>query len=123
MVDKKTKKIICVAGAEGRKHDYRLFKESKTYIHPTIKALVDTGYQGLQKKHINTDIPKKKSKKNPLTEEDKKNNSVISSSRVTVENVIRSVKIFRILAEKYRNRRKRFSLRLNLIAGISNFQL
>ena len=123
MVDKRTQKIICVAGAEGRKHDYRLFKESKTYIHPTIKTQVDTGYQGLQKKHINTDIPKKKSKKNPLTEEDKKTNRVISSSRVTVENVIRSLKIFRVLAEKYRCRRKRFSLRLNLIAGIYNFQL
>ncbi|MGH9945233.1 MAG: IS5/IS1182 family transposase, partial [Pyrinomonadaceae bacterium] len=29
----------------------------------------------------------------------------------------------RILAERYRNRRKRFSLRFNLIAGIYNFEL
>ena len=100
MVDKQTQKIICVAGAEGRKHDFRLFKESKTYIHSTIKAQVDTGYQGLQKKHNNTDIPKKRSKKNPLSTQDKKNNQLISSSRVTVENVIRSLKIFRVLAEK-----------------------
>ncbi|MGH9945501.1 MAG: IS5/IS1182 family transposase, partial [Pyrinomonadaceae bacterium] len=27
------------------------------------------------------------------------------------------------LAERYRNRRKRFSLRFNLIAGIYNFEL
>ena len=84
-----------MAQAEGRKHDYRLFKESKTYVHTTVKLQVDTGYQGLQKKHLNTEIPKKRSKKNPLTEEDKKNNQQISSSRVTVENVIRSIKIFR----------------------------
>ena len=112
-----------MAQSEGRKHDYRLFKESKTYIHNTIKSQVDTGYQGLQKKHLNTEIPKKRSKKNPLTEADKKENQRISSSRVTVENVIRSIKIFRIIAEKYRNRRKRFTLRLNLIAGIYNYQL
>lgn len=37
-----------------------------------MKLQVDTGYQGLQKKHLNTEIPKKRSKKNPLTEEDKK---------------------------------------------------
>ncbi|HLG33306.1 MAG TPA: IS5/IS1182 family transposase, partial [Bacteroidia bacterium] len=37
--------------------------------------------------------------------------------------VIRRVKIFRIVAERYRNRRKRFSLRMNLIAGIYNFEL
>jgi hypothetical protein len=123
VVDKQTQKVICVIGAEGRKHDFRLFKESKTYIHPTIKAQVDTGYQGLQKKHNNTEIPKKRSKKHPLSTQDKKNNHLISSSRVTVENVIRSLKIFRVLAEKYRCRRKRFTLRLNLIAGIYNFQL
>jgi DDE superfamily endonuclease len=104
-------------------HDFRLFKESKTVIHPTIKAQVYTGYQGLQKKHTNTEIPKKRSKKNPLSKEDKENNQAISSSRVTLENVIRSLKIFRVLAEKYRCRRKRYTLRLNLIAGISNFQL
>jgi hypothetical protein len=92
-------------------------------MHADIKALVDTGYQGLQKKHTNTDIPKKKSKKNPLTKSDKKRNQLISSSRVTVENVIRSIKIFRVLAEKYTCRRKRFLLRLNLIAAIYNFQL
>ena len=123
MVDKSTKKIICVAVSKGRKHDYRVFKESKTSVHSTIKVQVDTGYQGLQKKHNNTEIPKKKRKKNPLTQEDKLRNQKISSSRVTIENVIRSIKIFKILAERYRNRRKRFTLRLNLMAAIYNFQL
>jgi hypothetical protein len=46
----------------------------------------------------------------------------LSSSRVVVENVLRTLKIFRILAEKYRNRRRRFGLRLNLIAGIINYE-
>lgn len=40
-----------------------------------------------------------------------------------VENVIRSLKIFCILLERYRNQRKRFSLRFNLIAGLYNFEL
>jgi hypothetical protein len=31
--------------------------------------------------------------------------------------------IFRILGERYRNRRKRFGLRFNLIAAIINFEL
>jgi hypothetical protein len=29
-------------------------------------------------------------------------------------------KVFRVLGERYRNRRKRFGLRVNLIAGIYN---
>jgi len=65
-------------------------------------------------------MPKKKSKKKPLTKEDKKYNRTISSQRVIVENIIREPKIFRIIAERYRNRRKRFALRLNLIAAFHN---
>jgi len=74
----------------------------------------------MQKLHGNTDIPKKKSKKNPLNKEDRKRNREISSERVLVENIIREVKIFRVAAEKYRNRRKRFGLRINLIAAFYN---
>ncbi|MBI4854299.1 MAG: IS5/IS1182 family transposase, partial [Acidobacteria bacterium] len=33
------------------------------------------------------------------------------------------LKVFRILSEHYRNRRKRFNLRFNLIAGIYNYEL
>jgi hypothetical protein len=84
---------------------------------------VDTGYQGISKIHPNVMIPKKRSKKNPLTIDDKLRNKAISSERVTVENIIREIKIFRIIAEKYRNRRKKFGLRFNLIAAIYNLNL
>jgi hypothetical protein len=82
--------------------------------------MVDTGYQGMQKLHGNTDIPKKKSKERPLKKEEKKRNGEISSDRVLIEHIIREVKIFRVAAEKYRNRRKRFGLRINLIAAFYN---
>jgi len=65
----------------------------------------------------------KKSKKNPLTKADKKQNHRLSSSRVMIENLIREVNIFRIIAEKYRNRRKQFGLRFNLIAAVFNLNI
>ena len=65
----------------------------------------------------------KKRKKKPLSKADKKQNHILSDSRVVIENVIREVKIFRIVAEKYRNRRKRFGLRFNLMAAIYNFNI
>ena len=39
-----------------------------------------------------------------------------------IEHVNRTLKIFKILSEKYRNKRKRFGLRFNLIAGIYNYE-
>ena len=61
-MDKKSRQIICTAFANGKKHDFRLFKESKTFIHPKINALTDSGYLGLQKLHTQTQMPKKKKK-------------------------------------------------------------
>jgi hypothetical protein len=40
-----------------------------------------------------------------------------------IEQAIGKLKVFRILAERYRRRRKRFGLRFNLIAGLYNFEL
>lgn len=123
MVDKNKKSIICTNFSNGKRHDFRLFKESGVYIHPNIRSLTDSGYQGIQKLHQNSELPKKRTKKNPLTKEEKKKNRELSSERVLNENVIGMIKRFKIIADRYRNRRKRFGLRFNLIAGIYNLEL
>ncbi len=116
-------KIICVQIEKGRKHDFRVFKESGVHIRPAIRTETDSGYQGIKKYHINSDLPYKQSKKKILTKAQKKYNHIVSGSRVQVEHTIRELKVFRILGERYRNRRKRFGLRVNLIAGIYNYEL
>lgn len=100
-----------------------MFKESKVRFQKKTKTLVDTGYQGIQKIHENSGIPKKKRKNKPLTKEEKKSNRELSSQRVLNENVIGMVKRFKIIADRYRNRRRRFGLRFNLIAAIHNFEI
>ncbi len=97
IVDKKKREIICTSFSNGKRHDFRLFKESGVHIHPEIKSLTDTGYQGIHKLHPNSALPKKKTKNNPLTKEDKKNNRELSSERVLNENVIGMVKRKRLI--------------------------
>jgi IS5 family transposase len=123
-VDRKSRKIICTTTiTRGRVHDRKLLALSKVRLQKETKASVDSGYQGLQKEHPNTAMPTKNTKLHPLTPAQKKANRAHSQERIPVENVIRSVKRFRILAERYRNRRRRFGLRLNLLAAIYNFEL
>ena len=86
-------------------------------------VLADSGYQGLAEFHPNSETPAKKSKLHPLSQEQKARNRVLSRKRILIENMIRRLKIFRILSERYRNRRKRFGLRFNLIAAICNLEL
>jgi len=105
----------------GKKHDFSLFKSSKLPIIKEIEAKVDLGYIGIKKFHQNSEIPKKSSKNYKLTDEDKKENQEKASKRIFVEHVNAKIKTFQILKQKYRNRRKRYNLRVNLICGFINF--
>jgi len=107
IIHQRTRQIIATAFANGSTHDFRLFKESKTVMACQVLCLAVAGYQGLADLYTNSRTPKKKSKHHPLT----------------VEHVIGKVKVFRILSERYRNRRKRFGLRFNLIASLYNLEL
>lgn len=85
--------------------------------------MADKGYQGIEKIHTNSKVPKKKPRKGELSSSDKKRNRELARKRVIGEHINRKLKIFKILADRYRNRRKRFGLRFNLIAGLYNYEL
>jgi hypothetical protein len=115
--------VLCTAHGRGPTHDFALYKRSRIEPHESLEVLADSGYQGLAKLHEKSKTPHKKPRKAELTDEQKQSNRELARRRVVVEHVIRSLKIFRILAERYRNRRRRFSLRFNLIAGLYNYEL
>ncbi len=104
-------------------HDFKLFGKSRTALSQQTRCLADSGYLGLAKQHANSQTPHKKSKLHPLTGEQKDENRRLARERFVAEHVIRSLKIFRILSERYRNRRRRFGLRFNLIAALYNHEL
>lgn len=112
--------ILATACAPGRVHDKALADQQPMRLSSATHCGVDSGYQGLQHTHPCTWLPFKACKRQPLDKEQRAYNRSLASLRVKVEQVIRSLKIFRILSERYRNRRQRFGLRLNLIAGIYN---
>ena len=58
-IDKNTRKIICTFFTKGRKYDFDLFKISALLLSEAIKKLADSGYQGIQHLHKNSQIPKK----------------------------------------------------------------
>jgi len=66
-------------------------------------------------------MPKKKTKLKPLSKEDKIENMKKSSKRIPIEHINAKIKAFKIVAHKYRNRRKRFGLRFNLTCALVNW--
>jgi len=112
MADRKSAQIITTAFSYGSKHDFQ-----------HLRLLADAGYQGLTGLHENSQTPFKKSKYHALTKREKQSNRSLARKRIEIEHIFRKLKVFRILSERYRNRRKRFALRFNLIAAIYNLEL
>ncbi|KYA75437.1 transposase [Streptococcus pneumoniae] len=88
-------------------HDMKLFKMSCRNIGQAGKILADSGYQGLMKIYPQAQTPRKSSK----------------LKQTQVENIFAKVKTFKMFSTTYRNHRKRFGLRMNLIVGIINHEL
>jgi hypothetical protein len=100
-----------------------LYKDTvESRVLGSIKAQMDSEYQGILDIHKNSETPKKKPKGGELTVVEKLENRRISRERILIENINAKIKVFKIMANKYRNRRKRHNLRLNLICGIVNFE-
>jgi IS5 family transposase len=116
-------KIICTADGIGHIHDFRLLKNTNVRFHTSQLCLADKGYQGIAKIHTLSCIPTKKPRGADLSLPERHHNRHLAQLRVVGEHTNRRLKIFRILKEQYRNRRKRLGLRCNLIAGLLNYEL
>lgn len=123
VVEQVTGAIICTAHCQGRVHDFRLFKQSKVRPKAVVTCLADKGYQGIAQLHPHSRTPHKKPRKSYLSQLQKQQNRELARMRVICEHVNCKLKVFRILAERYRNRRRRFALRFNLSAGLYNYEL
>ena len=123
MVDWDTTRILATDFCHGSRHDFRLFKQNHYPLAQQTCLLADAGYQGLAKIHSNSIIPFKKSKRHPLSQDQMLHNRTLSKKRILVEYIIRKLKLFRILSERYRNHRKRFRLRFNLISALLNLHI
>lgn len=113
-------RIVSVSkSVPGTVHDLNLRRQGPP-LPKNAHAYADSGYQGYQNDHKDIDIPYKSSKKNPLTKDDIDYNHGLSSFRVRVEHAIRRIKVFRILADRFRYPRASHAAKFAITAGIAN---
>jgi len=126
VTDKKRRILVVTKQKSGRRHDKKLADKNSVFemIPQEIPVYADTGFIGAQRVHSNIYIPKKKSKKRPLTFDEKETNKLISSYRVVVEHAIGGIKRLRCMSEKLRNRRAFVDDQFILLAsGLWNYHL
>lgn len=113
----------------GKTHDFNLLK---MLFNPDVNWFekfnikLDSGYTGFGKIYSSKSlaIPYKKSKNNPLSEDQKQFNKELSSKRIVVENSIGGMKRYHILSNRLRLHNIDFYDKiLGVCAGLWNFYL
>ncbi|TXH70316.1 MAG: hypothetical protein E6Q85_07985 [Thiothrix sp.] len=119
VVDEATESTLQVALAQTQVHDVTLARQHTDPL-PDRNAVLG----GLRVSRLSVGRwsvrPFKNPKRRALEPEEKAFNQCLAQVHVQIEHHIRSLKTFRILKGVYRERRQRFELRLNLIAGLVN---
>jgi len=112
------KRILAVGPAqEGRKHDKRIFDESRVVKPPDIMVLGDLGYLG-----TTFEAPIKKPKKKALSKEAKAYNRWHAGLRVGIEPAIGRMKKFNIFSDIHRNNGQQNMIAKN-VAALANINL
>lgn len=111
--------VDVIAGEPGPKSDITLFRENRDSFDPQQKFKGDLGYQG--EELIATPI--KTPRKGQLTREQKKENQEFSAQRIFVEHRIRSVKIFRVVQERFRLNPQKYEQVILTICGLVRFRI
>lgn len=86
-------------------------------------GLSDSGFQGVAKLASDSRTFYKRWRGRQLSKEQKAHNRALAKVRILAEHTIRKLKVLRVLKETYRHRRRRFGLRLKLIAALYNHDL
>ena len=112
------KRILAVGPAHhGRKHDKRIYDETRVDRPPDILVLGDLGYLG-----TTLEIPLKASKKKPLTKQEKDYNTWHAKLRVGVEHAIGRLKKFKIFSDIHRNNQQKNMIAKN-VGALANLNL
>lgn len=126
MSDDKKRVLLISPTKSGRRHDKRLSDKFQitNSVPQDVAIWTDTGFNGIQHAHRNTIMPTKATKNNPLTEDQKQNNRLISGIRILSEHAIAGIKRLKSASDTYRNRLPNLDDTFNfLAAGIWNFHL
>ena len=111
--------VDVVAGEPGPKSDITLFREERSQFDPQQRFKGDKAYVG--EALITTPI--KKPRNRELTTEQKEQNKAFSAKRIFVEHRIRSLKIFRVVQERFRLNPQKYEQVVLTICGIVRLRI
>jgi hypothetical protein len=125
LTNRKKKVLFLSPTKHGKVHDKKMSDKNgiASHIPEDVSLIVDTGFQGIQKIHENTLIPKKKPRGGFLTDGEKAWNKLISSTRIVVEHAIGGIKRFGAASHIFRNKKGLDDQFMVVCSGLWNLEL
>lgn len=116
IINKEQQVLYLSPTVEGKLHDKKLAEEMELAFPSEGVLMQDLGFLGFSPDSVKIVMPEKKPKNQSLSSEDKAYNKLVSSTRVTVEHAVGSIKRLRIVRDKIRLRVEHIHDRVMLIA-------
>ena len=111
--------VDVIVGRCGPASDINLLREQQKKFDSAQKFKGDKAYIG--EKNVTT--PHKKPRKRELSEIQKQENKVFSSSRIIIEHLIRLVKVFQIAAQRFRLRSQTYERVILTVCGLVRLRI
>ena len=108
----------------GCRHDYNIYKNNHPVTPKDVVNVADLGYLGIEKDFPEqlSSIPNRKKRCLGLSQEEIEYNQSHSKKRIVIEHTICRLKKYRILADVFRNRLKKYNKVSDIVSGLVNYR-
>src|SRR4051812_10378493 len=107
------------------RHDYDIYKNNHPVTPKQVVNVVDLGYLGIEKDFPTqlSSTPNRKKRNQELTDDHKNYNKNHSKKRIVIEHTICRLKKYRILADVFRNKLKKYNKVSDIVSGLINYRI
>ena len=110
---------------KGCRHDYNIYKNNHPVTPKQVVNVFDLGYLGVEKDYPEqlSSLPQRKKRNLSQSTEERYYNKIHSKKRIVIEHAICRLKKYRILADVFRNRLKKYNKVSDIVAGLINYRI
>lgn len=110
---------------KGRRHDYGIYKKNHPATPKQVVNVFDLGYLGVEKDFPQqlSSLPNRKNRNQKISEEERCYNKDHSKRRIVIEHTICRLKKYRILADVFRNRLRKYNKVSDIVSGLVNYRI
>jgi hypothetical protein len=110
---------------KGHRHDYDIYKKNHPITPKQVVNVFDLGYLGIEKDfpEQKSSLPFRKKRDLEISKEERYYNKDHAKRRIVIEHTICRLKKFRILADVFRNKLRKYNQVSDIVSGLVNYRI